>query len=107
MVSLGEGFVEFRFFRPDAQQVHLTGDFNEWDHAQTPMARDGEGYWQVHLALPPGEFKFRYYADGQWFTDFAAFGVEPGPYGPDSVVRVPHPPLTVARPAQVRTVAAA
>ena len=109
MVSISEGFVEFRFFRPDAQQVHLTGDFNDWQQGQTPMALGDDGYWNVQVALPPGEFKFRYCADGQWFTDFAAFGIEPGPYGMDSVVRIPHPLLTIAQPqpGQIRTVAAA
>jgi len=107
MVSISEGFVEFRFFRPDARQVTLTGDFNDWDHARTPMALQEDGYWMVQLALPPGEFKFRYHADGSWFTDYAAFGLEPGPYGHDSVVRVPRAPLKVGQPRRARTVAAA
>jgi len=45
------------------------------------------------MRLPAGEFKFRYCADGEWFADYAAFGVEPGRFGLDSVVRVA-PPTT-------------
>ena len=41
------------------------------------------------INLPPGSYRFRYWADGQWFCDYAAFGVEPGPFGLDSVVRIP------------------
>jgi hypothetical protein len=38
--------------------------------------------------LCPGDFRFRYIADGQDFRDYAAFGIIPGPYGHDSVVHV-------------------
>ena len=51
------------------------------------------------MKLPPGEFRFRYCADGVWYTDYAAFGVEPGQFGMDSVVYVAQPALKVKRPA--------
>ena len=98
MVTLSNELVEFAFYRPDAQEVQLAGDFNDWQPSQLPMVRSEDGYWTARVPLPAGEFKFRYWADGQWFTDFAAFGVEPGSFGLDSVVRVPHPPLKVAQP---------
>jgi len=53
------------------------------------MRRCEDGHWELDMDLPAGTFKFRYQADGKWFTDFAAFGVEPGPGGMDSLVRVP------------------
>ena len=99
MVSIGENWVEFRFYRPGANQVHLVGDFNQWNHKQLGMVPDQNGYWVAKLKLPPGEFKFRYNADGAWFTDYAAFGVEPGDFGMDSVVRVPQQTLHIAQPA--------
>ena len=89
MVTLTGEWTEFRFFRPQAGQVHLAGDFNNWREKELPMARSKEGYWVARLRLPGGTFRFRYCADGEWFTDFAAFGVEPGRFGLDSVVRVP------------------
>ena len=46
------------------------------------------GYWTAVLYLPQGDYKFRYRCDGQWFTDYAAFGIEYGPLGADSVIRV-------------------
>jgi len=106
MVTLKGDHVEFSFFRPDAQQVQLAGDFNDWQNT-TPMKLSDDGHWRAMLALPAGEFKFRYCADGQWFTDYAAFGVEPGPFGLDSVVRVTAPPLKVAQPGRASQVAAA
>ena len=98
MVSIDGSWVEFRFYRPGVNQVHLVGDFNHWQHKQLPMSRDDRGYWTARLKLPAGEFKFRYNADGAWFTDYAAFGVEPGQFGMDSIVRVPQPVLRIARP---------
>jgi 1,4-alpha-glucan branching enzyme len=80
---------EFRFFRPGAKEVLIAGDFNGWDAASTPMRSVGNGYWSAKLNLPAGEYRFRYCADGEWFTDYAAFGVEPGDFGLDSLVRVP------------------
>jgi len=101
MVTVDGECVEFRFFRPHAKQVHLVGDFNDWRSGELLMARTGEGYWLAKAQLPAGEFKFRYCADGEWFTDYAAFGVEPGRFGMDSVVRVqlPAPMLQVHQPA--------
>ena len=107
MVTLKNELVEFAFYRPDAQDVQLAGDFNDWQPGQLPMVPSDDGYWTARIPLPAGEFKFRYWADGQWFTDFAAFGVEPGVFGLDSVVRVPHPPLKVAQPGPIAEAAAA
>jgi 1,4-alpha-glucan branching enzyme len=95
------------FFRPGAQQVHLAGDFNNWRLGEHVMKRNGDGYWRVEMSLPAGEFRFKYCADGEWFTDFAAFGVEPGRFGLDSIVRVPAATLTLAKPSTVREAVAA
>ena len=107
MVTVSTGAVEFSFFRPEAQNVFLVGDFNEWRTDQLPMTRKDGGYWHARVRLTPGVFKFRYLADGTWFTDYAAFGVEPGPFGYDSVLHVPVQKLTVARPAEPAAAATA
>ena len=98
MVTVDGEWVEFRFFRPKAGSVHLAGDFNGWRENELPMACRDDGYWQARVRLPVGEYKFRYCADGEWFTDYAAFGVEPGRFGLDSVVRVEQPVLKVLQP---------
>ncbi len=89
-----DGSVEFRFFRPEARQVYLTGEFNGWQTHSLTMLKDAGGWWHCRLALSPGIYQFRYLADGVWYTDFAAFGVEPGPFGWNSVLKVdaPAPP---------------
>jgi 1,4-alpha-glucan branching enzyme len=83
------GQVEFRFFRPEATEVSIAGDFNGWDPSVDGMTPDGQGWWIASLTLPPGEYRFRYHADGQWFTDFAAQGVEMSKFGWNSLLLVP------------------
>lgn len=95
MVTVTGQWVEFSFFRPQASMVHIAGEFNEWRQGELPMSRGGDGYWGARVKLPAGEFRFRYCADGEWFTDYAAFGVEPSEFGLVSVVRVPSVPVQV------------
>lgn len=95
MVTVTENWVEFKFYRPLAQNVALAGDFNNWRVGELRMMRCEDGYWQAKMKLPAGEFRFRYCADGEWYADYAAFGVEPGRFGMDSIVRVTPSPTTV------------
>lgn len=89
MVHTEDSTVTFEFFRPGARDVHLVGDFNHWQTGQLAMARTAEGRWIASLRLAPGTYRFRYLADGEWFIDYAAFGVEHGPFGLDGVVYLP------------------
>ena len=91
--------VEFRFFRPDVSEVLLAGDFaGDWAQ-RLPMAREAYGWWTLRLELAPGEYRFRYVADGEWYTDFAAHGVEFDEHGWNSVLVVPDRP-SLPRPAR-------
>lgn len=86
-----DGTIQFEFFRPDAQQVSLAGEFNDWRTNGLPMVREAGGWWRCDLQLEPGFYQFRYVADGQWYTDYASFGVEPTPQGLNSVLKVDSP----------------
>jgi 1,4-alpha-glucan branching enzyme len=92
MVSVNKSHVDFEFLRPGAKRVSIAGDFNGWQQDAVLMRPVGGGVWRARLQLPPGCFRFRYCADGQWYTDFAAFGVEPGPHGPVGIIYVPSGP---------------
>ena len=95
MVTVTDRHVEFTFFRRRADRVEIVGDFNDWRPGELPMQPMGDGHWRAVLLLPAGVFRFRYLADGEPFTDYAAFGLEPSEQdrtGLDSVVRVPEPP---------------
>lgn len=89
-------WVDFRFFRPQANRVCIAGDFNNWREDELVMSRDRDGHWHARVRLPAGEWKFRYFADGEWFTDYAASGVEIGPFGLDSLIRIPAGPVRLA-----------
>jgi hypothetical protein len=53
----------FVIYRPDVTQVELVGSFNEW--RRIAMEEIGtSGYWEVKLALPPGEHRFSYVLEG-------------------------------------------
>lgn len=86
-----DGTVQFEFFRPEASQVSLAGEFNGWQTNGQRMARGTDGWWRCELNLSPGFYQFRYVADGQWYTDYASFGVEPTPLGLNSVLKVDAP----------------
>jgi 1,4-alpha-glucan branching enzyme len=70
------GEVEFRFFRATAKDVAVAGDFTQWRDNAIAMRHEGNGWWTAKVRLDAGEYRFRYVADGQWFTDFASHGVE-------------------------------
>jgi 1,4-alpha-glucan branching enzyme len=101
MVTIVEnGSAEFRFYRPNVSKVFVVGDFNDWRTDQIRMTRQADGNWITRLPLPAGDYKFRYIADGLWYTDFAASGVEPGDFGLDSLLRVPPRQIRLETPAQ-------
>ncbi|HOB75442.1 MAG TPA: isoamylase early set domain-containing protein [Phycisphaerae bacterium] len=91
-----DGTVEFSFFRPTASSVFVAGDFNGWHKTSMPMTRGEDGWWHCRFRLAPGIYQFRYLADGQWFTDYAAFGLERGPFGWNSVLKVDPPLVTTS-----------
>jgi 1,4-alpha-glucan branching enzyme len=88
MVTVSRSVASFRFFPPGARQVFLVGDVNAWCPGDLAMAREASGYWRATIRLPAGDFRFRYWADGDWYSDFAAFGLDVAPHGHNSVVRI-------------------
>lgn len=95
-----DGSMEFRFFRPQANQVTLAGEFNGWHKQSFAMTRMEDGWWRYRISLSPGVYQFRYVADGEWYTDYAAFGLERNHLGWNSVVKVD--PVRVEPPKVVR-----
>ena len=84
-----DGRVEFRFYRPDAMDVKVLGTFNEWYGDSIILDPEGDGWWSAIARLEAGDHRFRYWADGNWYTDFAAYGVELTKFGWNSVLFVP------------------
>jgi 1,4-alpha-glucan branching enzyme len=89
MTILGDdGRVEFRFYRSGVRDVRVVGDFNGRS-TTLPMQADGPGWWSAKATIDGGEYRFRYVADGTWYTDFAATGVEAAKHGFDSILVIP------------------
>lgn len=84
-----DGVVVFRFFRPGASRVSVTGDFNRWVEGVTPMRPAGDGWWEARVRIEPGEYRFRYVADGVRYADYASYGVEAAKDGWNAVLMVP------------------
>lgn len=101
-----DGRVEFRFFRPRAMDVKVLGTFNEWGGEPLTLQPDldpgAQGWWSAVTTIQAGEYRFRYWADGHWFTDFASHGVEKGKYGWNSVLVVPQKSQFGARPSELQ-----
>ncbi len=90
--STDEGKILITFEIPGsvwADQIHLVGDFNNWDREGLPFRLTRQDTWQVELELDRGgEYRFRYLIDGHhWRSDRHADLYMLGPDGVlDSVV---------------------
>lgn len=60
---------EFSLFAPEASQVHLAGDFNNWDPAAYPMRKFKKGIHTKKVKLEPGRYEYKFIVDGQWQAD--------------------------------------
>jgi 1,4-alpha-glucan branching enzyme len=75
--------VEFEVHAPEAGEVFLVGDFNNWNDGEFRMRRFKDGSWKKKVKLKPGNYQYRFVVDGEWWTDPAnpqrernAFGSE-------------------------------
>lgn len=59
------------FFLPGyahATNVILSGTFNDWNDADTRMARTATG-WECRMKLKPGYYEYKFIVDGEWIND--------------------------------------
>ncbi|OGF66866.1 MAG: hypothetical protein A2Y62_21920 [Candidatus Fischerbacteria bacterium RBG_13_37_8] len=61
--------IVFKIYAPEAQEIYLTGDFNEWDYRSLSMVKREDGVWEVEQELLPGEYQYKYIIDGRWEID--------------------------------------
>lgn len=95
----GNGVVHFEFYRRDARDVRLVGDFTGWEDRPLAMQDAGDGWWRLAARFDQGEYRFCYRADGQSFPDYAAHGIEMTDYGIHSVLVVSEHPQATGTPA--------
>jgi hypothetical protein len=71
----------FRCLLPNAEEVQLAGDFNDWMPHTTPMRRLSHGEYEARLRLPRGRYRYRLVVDGRWCHDQHNPLIETNDYG--------------------------
>ena len=79
---------QFAFRAPNARQVTLAGDFNNWDTEAARMHKAPDGVWHLSVALKPGRYEYRFFADEVWCDDPAAQLRAANSMGTENCVRV-------------------
>jgi 1,4-alpha-glucan branching enzyme len=67
--------VLFICLAPEAQEVHLAGDFNAWNSRTHPMQRLVDGAWRLEVALHHGHHHYLFLVDGKPTLDPRAQGI--------------------------------
>ena len=81
--------VIFRNHRPEASEIQIAGDFNDWMPHTTPMRRLPDGDFEARLKLPKGRYRYRLVVDGRWSHDLFNPAIETNEYGElNSVVEI-------------------
>lgn len=90
-----ERAVTLKYFSPDAREVQVAGNFNDWQPQATPLKKAGDAEWCVELSLHPGIYEYRFVVDGHWCEDPLAASRGANPYGGcNSILIVPRPDQT-------------
>ncbi len=63
--------VAFSLNRPEAKEVYLCGDFNQWSPTSLRMIHH-DGHWEKRLTLTLGRYQYKFVVDGEWVHDAAA-----------------------------------
>lgn len=95
------------------QSICVLGTFNDWQTCHT-MQRRRDGAWQCEVELQPGQYEYRFLADGErWINDPQADGYTPNPFGEHNciimidAVTLPLPQAEPAAPVEAPQTAAA
>ncbi len=80
--------VQFEFSAPEAREVFIAGEFNDWDKRANPLKKDESGMWKLTLPLLPGRYEYRFLTDGSWENDRSCSGCVPNKFGSLNCVRV-------------------
>ena len=65
----GKKNVEITFRAPEAKEVYLAGEFNDWSTKSLPMKKDKNADWNTKIKLLPGRYEYKFFADSVWVED--------------------------------------
>lgn len=64
-----EGGILFSYEAPEANSVHLAGEFNGWNITQNPLTKDVKtGVWSTVYPLTEGRYEYKFVIDGEWMS---------------------------------------
>jgi chromosome partitioning protein len=79
----------FSVSAPDAKEVYLVGDFNDWKLDDTSLMLHENGTWRKKMPLKSGRYRYRFVIDGKWTEDSNNPVKEVNPFGSvDSLIEV-------------------
>ena len=91
--SLREVVVKADF--PEAKEVYLAGDFNNWSQDESSAMVNNNGNWHKRISLKEGQYHYRLIVDGKWVADPQNPNMERNPYGEfDSLLKVSPTPTS-------------
>ena len=64
-----ERLVEFAIYLPETKNLALVGTFNRWNPEHDLPLKGEDGVFRLRLRLKPGEYAYKYIADGRWILD--------------------------------------
>jgi len=65
--KLNEVFLSVK--APDAKEVYLAGEFNNWKLDENSRMEQTNGFWTKRLSLNNGKYRYRFVIDGNWLED--------------------------------------
>lgn len=81
--------LSFKCDNPQAKEIYVVGDFNNWEINNRFQLTNKNGRWHVSVPLRKGEYKYKFVIDGEWTNDPSNPLVEDDCYGgKNSVVKV-------------------
>jgi chromosome partitioning protein len=61
--------IVFSISAPQAKDVYLAGDFNNWQTDESSRMVQEDGIWKKKLSLGFGRYQYRFVIDGNWIED--------------------------------------
>jgi 1,4-alpha-glucan branching enzyme len=80
--------IKFEYSAPEAKEVSLVGNFNQWNSQANPMKKDKKGIWKVTLSLEPGRYEYRFIVDGNWVNNPSCSSCVAYDFGGEICVRI-------------------
>jgi 1,4-alpha-glucan branching enzyme len=79
----------FQLQAPEAKEVYLAGDFNNWALDESSRMKLDNGTWKMKVNLASGKYRYRFVIDGNWTEDPVNPLKETNPFGStDSLIEV-------------------